>query len=189
MSKSEGQEGKQTTVEEGTEFKGTLSSTCPVVVRGTLDGDIKAPALTVAESGVVVGKVEAETIRSEGTLAGNVDADDVFLSGNVRSDTVIRAKTLEVKLRRDKAKLEVTFGECILEVGDEPAAEAKDDAQTRAQTQAGGTALAPRALSAGEPTEKDDMAETEAEAAGRKKKGDKSAENGKSERLSVPPSA
>ncbi|HMI91863.1 MAG TPA: polymer-forming cytoskeletal protein, partial [Polyangiales bacterium] len=125
-------EQKQTTVEEGTEFKGTLSSTCPVVVRGVLDGDIKAPSLSIASTGTVVGNVRAQRIQSEGVLAGNVDADEVSLSGSVRSNTVIRARTLEVKLERDKGKLEVTFGECILEVGDEPGIKAsKEPASAR----------------------------------------------------------
>jgi cytoskeletal protein CcmA (bactofilin family) len=112
---------KQTFVEEGTVFKGTLTSTCPVAVRGTLDGDIKTPMLTITETGTVVGNVEAKSIRSEGVLAGNITADDIFLSGKVRDNTVIRAKTLEVKLTQEKSKLEVTFGECKLEVGENPA--------------------------------------------------------------------
>jgi cytoskeletal protein CcmA (bactofilin family) len=128
MSKGEKSEGqtKQTTVEEGTQFKGTLSSTCQVMVRGVVDGDLTAPIVIVSESGTVVGNVKAQSIWSEGVLAGRVDADDVHLSGNVRSDTVIRARTLEVKLQRHKEKLEVTFGECILDVGDDPSAEAQD---------------------------------------------------------------
>ena len=116
---------KQTTVEEGTQFKGTLQSTCQVMVRGKVEGDLSAPSLVVSSSGAVVGNVKAEQIRSEGVLAGHVDADDVFLSGSVRSDTVIRARTLEVKLQQpDGGKLQVTFGECILDVGDDPRAEA-----------------------------------------------------------------
>ncbi|MDD9939837.1 MAG: polymer-forming cytoskeletal protein [Myxococcales bacterium] len=123
---------KQTTVEEGTQFKGTMSSKCPVVVRGELDGDITAPALTVADTGTVVGNVEARSIRSEGVLAGRVDAEDIYLSGSVRSDTVIRANTLEVKLKSDRGKLEVTFGDCILEVGDDPSVEAKKEPKLEA---------------------------------------------------------
>lgn len=131
MSKSEKSEGqKQTTVEEGTQFKGTLSSTCQVMVRGVVDGDLTAPIVIVSESGTVIGNVKAQSIWSEGVLAGRVDADDVHLSGNVRSDTVIRARTLEVKLQRSKEKLEVTFGECILDVGDDPTAEATTDASS-----------------------------------------------------------
>lgn len=127
--KSEGQ-NKQTTVEEGTSFKGTLSSTCQVMVRGVVDGDLTAPVVIVSESGTVVGNVKAQSIWSEGVLAGRVDADDVHLSGNVRSDTVIRARTLEVKLQRHKEKLEVTFGECILDVGDDPSAEAQESSSS-----------------------------------------------------------
>jgi cytoskeletal protein CcmA (bactofilin family) len=128
--KSEGQH-KQTTVEEGTQFKGTLNSTCQVMVRGVVDGDLTAPTVIVSETGTVVGNVKAQSIWSEGVLAGRVDAEDVHLSGNVRSDTVIRAKTLEVKLQRTKEKLEVTFGECILDVGDDPAVEASETSQAQ----------------------------------------------------------
>lgn len=113
---------KQTTVEEGTEFRGTLHSRCEVVVRGVIDGDLTAPSVVISPTGTVVGNVKAECIRSEGILAGHVDADEVYLSGSVRSDTVIRAKTLEVKLHRQNDKLEVTFGACVLEVGADPVA-------------------------------------------------------------------
>ena len=120
MDKSK-QSGKQTLVEEGTELKGTLKSSCQVVVNGSIDGQIEAPSLTIANTGTVLGTVKAQKLRSEGTLAGNIDADDVYLSGVVRSNTVIRAKKLEVSLQPERGKLEVTFGECLLEVGEDPA--------------------------------------------------------------------
>ena len=157
-------EQKQTTVEEGTEFKGTLSSTCPVVVRGVLDGEIKAPSLSIAATGTVVGNVRAQRIQSEGVLAGNVEADEVSLSGSVRSHTVIRAKSLEVKLARDNGKLEVPFGEVTLEVGDEPSASASASARTSKN---------PQSASASSSDEESNGGES----------------NGKRERLSVPPSA
>jgi cytoskeletal protein CcmA (bactofilin family) len=135
--------GKQTLVEEGTELKGTLKSSCQVVVNGAIDGQIEAPALTITETGMVLGTVKAERLHSEGTLAGDIDADDVYLSGTVRSNTMIRARTLEVKLAPQKGKLEVTFGECLLEVGDDPAhaTEARSDA-TESAAAGGGDALA-----------------------------------------------
>jgi cytoskeletal protein CcmA (bactofilin family) len=112
---------KQTLVEEGTEFKGTLKSSCAVVVNGTIDGEVDAPEITITRSGAVLGAIKAKKVRSQGTLSGNVDAGDVFLAGSVRSNTVIRAKSLEVKLgSSDKGQLEVTFGECNLEVGEAP---------------------------------------------------------------------
>ena len=115
---------KQTTVEEGTQFKGTLQSTCRVVVRGVVDGELHAPDVVVAECGSVTGTIKAGSLQSSGVLAGRIDVDDLVLSGSVKNDTVIRAKTLEVKLQQnDDTKLEVRFGECMLEVGDDPSLE------------------------------------------------------------------
>ncbi len=110
---------KQTLVEAGTEFKGTLKSSCPVAVNGTIDGDIDAPTLNIANSGSILGNVKAKTLRSQGTLSGNVDAEEVFLSGAVRSKTFIKTRRLEMKLGSlEKGQLEVTFGNCDIEPSD-----------------------------------------------------------------------
>jgi hypothetical protein len=147
MEKSQ-QAVKQTLVEEGTELKGTLKSSCQVVINGKVDGQIEAPSLTITASGTVLGTVRAQKLRSEGTLAGDIDADDVYLSGTVRSNTMIRAKKLEVKLAPERGKLEVSFGECMVEVGDDPAHAAdKPAAQT---TTALAAPLAPLAALAAE---------------------------------------
>lgn len=130
MDKSK-QTGKQTLVEEGTELKGTLKSSCQVVVNGSIDGQIEAPSLMIAETGTVLGTVKAAKLRSEGTLAGDIDAEDVYLSGVVRSNTMIRARKLEVKLQPERGKLEVTFGECLLEVGEDPAHVKPEDSDAK----------------------------------------------------------
>jgi cytoskeletal protein CcmA (bactofilin family) len=111
---------RHTVVEEGTEFKGTLSSSCPIDVRGRIEGDLATPALTVSASGAVHGKAKVGEVRSEGELSGEFDADSVELAGTVRDNTVIRARSLEVKLSSTRGKLQVIFGECELSVGDEP---------------------------------------------------------------------
>jgi cytoskeletal protein CcmA (bactofilin family) len=124
LDKIEAADLKQTTVEEGTQFKGTLQSTCRVVVRGSVEGELQAPAVVVAETGSVTGNVKAQSLHSSGVLAGRIDVEDLVLSGSVHNDTVIRARSLEVKLHQpDAGKIEVKFGECILEVGDDPALE------------------------------------------------------------------
>jgi cytoskeletal protein CcmA (bactofilin family) len=105
-------------VEEGTEFKGTLKSSCAVVINGLIDGEVDAPEITVTRSGSVAGSLRATKLRAQGTLSGKVEAGDVFLSGVVRSNTSIKAKRLEVKLGSEQAQIEVTFGECALEVGE-----------------------------------------------------------------------
>jgi cytoskeletal protein CcmA (bactofilin family) len=111
---------KQTLIEEGTQFKGSMSSSCPIVVRGRIEGDVESPSLSVSVTGAVHGRAKVGSLRSEGELSGEYDADVVQLSGNVRDKTVIRAKSLEVKLESGPGKMQVTFGECELSVGDAP---------------------------------------------------------------------
>lgn len=118
---------KQTLIEQGTEFKGTMKSTCPVIVNGRIEGELSAPELDVTTTGTVRGNIKAERLSSRGVLSGNIDAGDLFLSGSVGSKTVIKAKNLEVKLAPDQGRMELTIGECTLDVGDEPTKERRSD--------------------------------------------------------------
>jgi len=173
------QTGKQTLVEEGTELKGTLKSSCQVVVNGKIDGQIEAPALTVTATGTVLGTVRAQKLRSDGTLAGDIDAEDVYLSGTVKSNTLIRAKKLEVKLAPERGKLEVTFGECMVEVGEDPAhmAEQKSDAAAPATSVLAASALGgdrePRWSEPSAPAEAMHEANGKDESRGRNKKSER----------------
>jgi Polymer-forming cytoskeletal len=121
--------GKKTLVEEGTSFKGSLSSTCPVVVRGRVEGDVSAPSLQVSATGAVHGKVK------------------------VGDNTIVRAKSLEVKLAPTNGKLQVVFGECTLDVGEAPSKEAainppKKDSDKVAVAKANGPSVPPPAAEA-----------------------------------------
>src|SRR4029079_18523083 len=116
--------GKHTLVEEGTEFKGTMSSSCPIVVMGKVEGDVAGPVLHVTPRAVAYRVVKVKQLRSDGELAGEVEADTVEISGRVRDRTVIRARSLEVSLSVQKGGMQVVFGECELAVGDEPNKEA-----------------------------------------------------------------
>ncbi len=109
---------KQTIVEEGTEFDGVVKSKCAIMVSGQLKGQISAPALTVTQSGMVNGKVKVSQLKSQGEISGDIDADSVELSGRVNDQTRISAKTIEVKLNQSNSKLQMTFGNCELNVGD-----------------------------------------------------------------------
>jgi cytoskeletal protein CcmA (bactofilin family) len=113
-------ETKKTLIEEGTEFKGTLTSTCPIVVMGRVEGEMTGPSVEVTESGVLCGKAKVNELHSRGELAGEFDAQVVKLSGRVRDKTLIRARSLEVSLERSDGRVEMVFGECELEVGDAP---------------------------------------------------------------------
>ena len=111
---------KKTLIEEGTEFKGTLTSTCAIVVMGRVEGELKGPSVEVTETGVLSGKAKVTELRSRGELSGEFDAEVVELSGRVRDKTVIRAKSLEVSLQRAEGGIEMVFGDCELAVGDAP---------------------------------------------------------------------
>jgi cytoskeletal protein CcmA (bactofilin family) len=121
---------KQTIVENGTEFEGTVRSQCAIVVSGQLKGEVSAPTLTLTKEGRVHGKVKVSQLKSEGSLGGEIDADSVELSGSISDDTVIRAGSLEVKLSQSAgSKLQVSFGNCELNVGD-PVVKGKTEAQS-----------------------------------------------------------
>jgi len=146
--------GKKTLVEEGTSFKGSLSSTCPVVVKGRVEGDVSAPSLQVSASGAVHGKVKVGEMQSHGELSGEFDAETVQLSGSVKDNTIVRARSLEVKLAPTNGKLQVVFGECTLDVGEAPSKEAAINPPKNqpdkpvAVAKANGTSVPPPAMEA-----------------------------------------
>jgi hypothetical protein len=111
---------RQTVIEAGTGFKGNFDSDCPIVVKGRIEGQMTAPSLTVDPGGSVSGTVKVKELRSEGEIAGEYDAEYVKLSGVVKDKTIIRAKTLEVNLSPRDGRMQITFGQCDLEVGDAP---------------------------------------------------------------------
>ena len=112
---------KQTVIENGTEFDGTMKSDCPISLSGKLKGQVAAPALTVTPSGSVHGKVKVSQLKAQGEVSGEIEAESVELSGRVSDQTVIRAKTLEVMLTQAQGGLQVTFGNCELQVGEKQA--------------------------------------------------------------------
>ena len=132
MSEQSGQ--RQTIIDAGTGFKGNFDSDCPIVVKGRIEGQMSAPSLTVDATGSVSGTVKVKELRSEGVIAGEYDADYVKLSGAVKDNTIIRAKTLEVNLSPPGGRMQVTFGTCELAVGDTP-----DKAAAVAAAETGGT--------------------------------------------------
>jgi cytoskeletal protein CcmA (bactofilin family) len=134
---------KRTLVEEGTTFKGSLTSTCPIHVKGTINGDLEAPSLTVAATGSVSGKVKAGELRSEGELSGEFDVDKVVLSGSVKDNTVIRAKALEVKLAVTGSKMQVVFGEVQLDIGDQPTRDKAEPTKAGEKTEGNGKSVPP----------------------------------------------
>jgi cytoskeletal protein CcmA (bactofilin family) len=103
---------KRTVVEEGSHFKGVLVSRCPIDVRGHIEGELVTPSLSVGKTGAVHGSVKVGSMRSEGELSGEFDANRADLAGVIKDNTVIRARSVEVKLASSKGKMQVVFTEC-----------------------------------------------------------------------------
>lgn len=101
---------KRTLVEEGTRFKGSLTSTCPILVQGSIEGDIEGPSVTVSATGAVSGKISAGALKSEGKIAGDFDVDTAQLAGAIENNTVIKAAALDLKITVPNGKLQLTFG-------------------------------------------------------------------------------
>jgi len=102
---------RTTTVEDGTKIKGSLSSSVPVVVHGTVEGDVESPAVTISGMGSVSGVVVTSTLKSVGKVAGDLDVDQATVAGTVAVGTVLRAQSMELKLEAaSNKKVELRFG-------------------------------------------------------------------------------
>ncbi len=124
------EQNKQTVIESGTEFDGAIKSDCPITLSGKVKGQVTAPSLTVTSSGTVHGQVKVSRLKAQGEVSGEIEAEAVELSGRVNNQTVIRAKTLEVMLTQPNGGLQVTFGNCELQVGDATARSTDNRAKT-----------------------------------------------------------
>src|SRR6185369_13755206 len=111
---------KKTIVEQGTTFKGSMSSNCSIVVMGRIEGEVNGPAVEVTDTGALAGKAKLSELRSRGELAGDFEAEEVELAGRVKDQTVIRARSLLVAPGRPDGELQVSFGDCEIQVGDAP---------------------------------------------------------------------
>ncbi len=101
---------KHTLVEDGTKFKGTLTSTCPILVRGTVEGGVEGPALTISATGSVSGSIQAGAVSCDGRIAGELDVDSARIAGTIAHGTVVRTATLDVKVTAPTGKIELKFG-------------------------------------------------------------------------------
>lgn len=128
---------KRTVIESGTEIDGAIRSERPIVLCGSVKGQISAPSLEVTQDGTVKGTVKVSRFSCKGEVGGEVFADAVELSGRICDATVIRSKTLDVKLAQGEGGVEVTFGNCELQVGDVPARKGEKPASTTSESSKG----------------------------------------------------
>ncbi len=116
---------------------GDVVSAGPVRLDGTVEGDIRAPHLTVGAGARVLGRIEAETARIDGTVSGHLDVRDVVLSQTAKVTGDILHQNLSIE---SGAQVEGNFkrrpSQTAPDTGDRPAAAAAppiDPAKTAAR--------------------------------------------------------
>jgi len=109
---------KVTIIEAGTELRGALKSKVPLVLRGTIEGDVIAGELRIESTGVLRGSLRCTKLESHGDLGGDIGAELVIVAGKVADDTKIVAASLEVA---DGP----VFGNATLVIGDPPSSSPK----------------------------------------------------------------
>lgn len=116
---------------------GDVVSTGPVRLDGTVEGDIRAPHLTVGAEARVCGRIEADTARIEGTVSGHLDVRDVVLSptAKVTGDILHQNLSIEAGAHVD-GNFKRRKGQTVPDTSEPPAAAAAppiDPAKTAAR--------------------------------------------------------
>jgi len=76
-----GRPGMPTIIGADFRVKGDISCEGDIQLEGTVDGNIKSVRLTVGETGIVNGDVNAEGVRVQGKIVGTIRAKSVELAG------------------------------------------------------------------------------------------------------------
>jgi hypothetical protein len=112
-------DGRASVIDQGAVFKGTITASSTVIVRGVLEGEITGPGLEVDATGVVVGHAKVTKLRSSGELEGTYEAEHAEVFGRLRDGVLIRADSL-IAANSEEDTSHVFFGECELEIGPLP---------------------------------------------------------------------
>ena len=116
-------DGRGSVIDQGAVFKGTITASSNVVVRGVLEGEVTGPGLEVDSTGVMVGHAKVTRLRSSGELEGTYEAEQAEVFGRLRDGVLIRADSLTVANSEEDTSAHVFFGECELEIGPLPSQE------------------------------------------------------------------
>jgi cytoskeletal protein CcmA (bactofilin family) len=84
-------------VADGVVFRGDLATDGDLHLDGMVEGDLKAVHLTIGDSGVVTGTIQAETIDIRGRVAGTISARQVRLWATARVDGDISHAELSIE--------------------------------------------------------------------------------------------
>jgi cytoskeletal protein CcmA (bactofilin family) len=77
-----------TVISANTEFKGSIITSDAIEIRGKIEGDVRAAAITICSGGFIKGDLTADMITVQGQIEGRLQAQDVRLQAgaNVRGE-------------------------------------------------------------------------------------------------------
>lgn len=125
-SELEGASGAASWLRADLSITGDVVSADPVQLDGQVDGDIRAPHLTVGAGARVTGRIEADTAKIDGTVSGHMDVRDVLLSRTARvtGDILHRNLSIEAGAYVD-GNFKRRRSQVVPDSGDRPASAAK----------------------------------------------------------------
>jgi cytoskeletal protein CcmA (bactofilin family) len=96
-SRAGGQGGSLSILAADCKLTGDITSDGEMHIDGRIEGDLVCKMLTVGETGVVTGKVSADTVRILGSINGQVKAQEVELGATARVVGDITHASLKVE--------------------------------------------------------------------------------------------
>ena len=84
-------------ISPGLAIKGDMFSDGDIQVDGKIEGDVQSKTLTIGESAVIVGEVEASTVIINGTVTGEVRGQTIVLGKTSRVLGDIVHETLSIE--------------------------------------------------------------------------------------------
>ena len=84
-------------VAEGVRLKGDLVTDGDLHLDGALEGDLRVGRLTIGETGLVAGTIQAESVEIRGRVVGTISARHVRLLSTARVDGDINHTELSIE--------------------------------------------------------------------------------------------
>jgi cytoskeletal protein CcmA (bactofilin family) len=84
-------------IAEGVRIRGDLATAGDVHLDGSVEGDLRAGALTIGETGAVTGSVQADTVEVRGRVTGTIAARQVRLLATAHVDGDVTHAELSIE--------------------------------------------------------------------------------------------
>jgi cytoskeletal protein CcmA (bactofilin family) len=95
IERSVGDEAAPSVLSAGAVLQGSITSPGPVHVQGSIEGEIRAPRVTLGEGGRMAGKLRCDSLVIEGAFEGDLKCEDAIAGNASVIDGSIECRTLQ----------------------------------------------------------------------------------------------